>query len=37
MLSLMFLVYSTKHSAHSENGDQRMREVIIEIRQAIER
>ena len=28
MLSLMFLVYSTKHSAHSENGDQRMRQVV---------
>ena len=28
MLPLMFLVYSTKHSAHSENGDQRMRQVV---------
>ena len=28
MFSLMFLVYSTKHSAHSENGDQRMRQVV---------
>ena len=28
MLSLMFLVYSTKHSAHSENRDQRMRQVV---------
>ena len=28
MLSLMFLVYSTKHSAHSENSDQRMRQVV---------
>ena len=28
MLSLMFLVYFTKHSAHSENRDQRMRQVV---------
>ena len=28
MLSLMFFVYSTKHSAHSENRDQRMRQVV---------
>ena len=28
MLSLMFLVYSTKHSAHSENRDHRMRQVV---------
>ena len=28
MLSLMFLVYSTKHSAHSQNRDQRMRQVV---------
>ena len=24
----MFFVYSTKHSAHSENRDQRMRQVV---------